>query len=621
MEPGGRRPPLHRGFLHRCTAYSSSSSMRSCNHISAIVVASPPPPLSRQPPGGISWRRSSRLQCSAAARTQHSDLDNKGDNHRLRQNTGIFQPSIWGDFFLGYSNPAATSSQQQIQMQQQVDKLREEVAKMIASSTTTSSRLHLIDALERLCLDHLFEQEISATLAQIETADVSHCDLGTVALWFCLLRKHRYRVSPDVFVRFKDEEGGFLVDSPKDLLNLYNAAHMRTHGEKILDEAILFSQRRLETMIPFMEGTLAHEIKSALDIPLPRRVRIYESKYYISAYEKDATVHENVLQLAKLNSNIMQLHHQHELDIISRWWKDIDIGSKLPYVRDRIVECYLWILGVYYEPCYSRARIILTMNIAIVTILDDTYDSYATPEECELFTKCIESWDTALGHDLPKCMKYAWEKILESYETIENMLHQEEKYRMPYLRYFVKDLVKSYNTEVKMLQEGYIPKSVEEHLKVSLITGGCPILACASFVGMHDIATADCFDWVSSMPKMVRALSVILRFVDDLESYEREQLIPHVASTIDTYMKEHNVSIEVARGQIHVLKEETWKDFNSDWLNPDNNVYPKQLLERIFNLTRTMDFMYNQGEHYTNGHGLKDIVHSLLLAEPFVIPI
>jgi len=82
------------------------------------------------------------------------------------------------------------------------------------------------------------------------------------------------------------------------------------------------------------------------------------------------------------------------------------------------------------------------------------------------------------------------------------------------------DLVTSFNMEVKMLQEGYIPKSVEEHLKVSIRTGGCPILSCASFVGMHDVATVDCFDWVSSVPKMVQALSVILRLVDDLESYE-----------------------------------------------------------------------------------------------------
>jgi hypothetical protein len=73
-----------------------------------------------------------------------------------------------------------------------------------------------------------------------------------------------------------------------------------------------------------------------------------------------------------------------------RWWEDMQIGSKLPFARDRIVECFLWILGVYYEPCHSRARIILTMVIAIVTLLDDIFDSFATPQECEILTNCIE---------------------------------------------------------------------------------------------------------------------------------------------------------------------------------------------------------------------------------------
>ena len=87
---------------------------------------------------------------------------------------------------------------QQTQMAELADRLKEEVAEMIACSTIGGQhgRLHLIDTLERLCLDHLFEEEISAALPQIEAAGVSDCDLGTIALWFSLLRKHRYRVSP-----------------------------------------------------------------------------------------------------------------------------------------------------------------------------------------------------------------------------------------------------------------------------------------------------------------------------------------------------------------------------------------------------------------------------------------
>jgi hypothetical protein len=58
-----------------------------------------------------------------------------------------------------------------------------------------------------------------------------------------------------VFVRFRNVEGGFLLNNPIDLLHLYNAAHLQTHGEIILDEAIIFTRRRLEMMLPSVEGS------------------------------------------------------------------------------------------------------------------------------------------------------------------------------------------------------------------------------------------------------------------------------------------------------------------------------------------------------------------------------
>ncbi|KAL6619819.1 hypothetical protein ACP70R_034958 [Stipagrostis hirtigluma subsp. patula] len=545
-----------------------SFKQHQCRSRSSHLLAASRPLNTLHPSISWRWQQITTLQCRQGRQDYSARMCDDGDS-RVSENTGVFHPSIWGDFFLGYSNPA-DSYQQQAWMER-ANKLKEEVATMIPSSATCRlhETLHLIDALERLCVDHLFEEQINAALTQIETANVSDCGLATVALWFYLLRKHRYRVSPDVFARFKDEQGGFSANSPVDLLNLYNAAHLRTHGETILDEAVLFTRRRLEGVLPCVEGSVAREIKATLEIPLPRRVRIYELKWYISTYEKEAMVHEKVLRLAKLNSNIMQRHHQHELKVITRWWQDVQIESRLPFARDRIVECYLWILGVYFEPCYSRGRIILAMMFAIATLLDDIYDSYGTPEQCELFTNCIQSWDPKAVHGLPECMKFAIESIFDSFLTIGNMLHRDEKYRMSYLRNLTEELVRCYNTEVKMCEEGYVPKSVKEHLQLSLRSGACHMLCCASFVGMDGIANEDFFNWISSLPKMVQALCIVLRLVDDLQSYEREKLMPHhVASTIDSYMIEHNVSIEVAREKIHELNEETWKDFNDEWLNP-----------------------------------------------------
>lgn len=91
----------------------------------------------------------------------------------------------------------------------------------------------------------------------------------------------------------------------------------------------------------------------------------------------------------------------------------------------------------------------------------------------------------------------------------------------------------------------------------------------------------------------------------------------HVASTIESCMKEHKVPLEVARAKIQEMIDETWKDFNEEWLNM-NSHQPKELLERIFNLTRTMVYIYQQDDAYTNCHVIKDTINSLFV-EPVSI--
>ncbi|WVZ90844.1 hypothetical protein U9M48_037104 [Paspalum notatum var. saurae] len=649
-------------------------------------------------------------QCHRNARIQL-----KVTEDRASRNIASFQPSIWGDFFLTHSSPLATSPHQQAWMVHRAEQLKEQVGKLIAISSTCSlyQRIHLIDVLERLCLNHLFEEEINDVLYQMNNIDVSGCDLQTVAMWFYLLRKHGYRVSPappygvhkrlgdlnlacssnrttrrhgssppllladvdsqvvrfilshrsslhryasfafahimdelslaatidedneskmapwsprardwgsmvaDVFANFREEQGSFAANNPRDLLSLYNAASLRIHGEIILDEAISFTKKCLESIMPWMDASLASEIKCALEIPLPRSVRIYEAKSHMSEYGKEAEANELIMELAKLNYNLVQLQYQEELKIITRWWNGLELRSTLSFARDRVVECYFWIVGVYFEPSYSRARIILSKVLALVSILDDTYDVYGTSQECELFTKCVESWNPAVATGLPQNMRFLFGKLLDTCQSIEDDLAPEEKYRMPYLKNFIADLVRAYNKEVQWREQGYVPSTVEEHLQVSARSGACHLLSCTSFVGMGDVATEESFEWVCSVPKIVQALCIILRLSDDLKSYEREKMTSHVASTIDSCMKEHKVPVQEARVLIEDMIDETWKVFNEEWLNMKNH-QPKELLERIFNLTRTMVYMYKQDDGYTNCHVIKDTIWSLFV-EPVSI--
>lgn len=73
-----------------------------------------------------------------------------------------------------------------------------------------------------------------------------------------------------------------------------------------------------------------------------------------------------------------------------RWWKDLNVAEKLPFARDRLVELYFWILGVYFEPQYLLARRIILKPISIVSIIDDIYDSHGLFEELVLFTDAVE---------------------------------------------------------------------------------------------------------------------------------------------------------------------------------------------------------------------------------------
>ena len=71
----------------------------------------------------------------------------------------------------------------------------------------------------------------------------------------------------------------------------------------------------------------------------------------------------------------------------------MEVPTKLFYARDRMVECYFWILGAYFEPKYAKARHITTKLLAFASLVDDTFDAYATFEELKLFMVAIERSD------------------------------------------------------------------------------------------------------------------------------------------------------------------------------------------------------------------------------------
>ncbi|KAK6123213.1 hypothetical protein DH2020_043037 [Rehmannia glutinosa] len=277
-----------------------------------------------------------------------------------------------------------------------IEALKKDVSRLLMTTRSSGELIKLIDTIERLGLAYHFEAEIEEKIEQIyniHDRDENY-DLFTTALRFRLLRQHQYHVSCDVFDDIlKDKENKFkesLSSDVEDLLSLYETAHVRIHGEDILEEAFKFTSHHLTRILPQLESPLKDKVKRALEQPYHRGIPIIEVRVYISMYEKDRSRDELLLKLAKLNFNYLQNLYKKEIFEISRWWDKFDLKSKLPYIRDRLIECYLIGASFHFEPHYSHARITMAKLCIILTLMDDTYDNYATIEEGQLFTDILE---------------------------------------------------------------------------------------------------------------------------------------------------------------------------------------------------------------------------------------
>ena len=65
------------------------------------------------------------------------------------------------------------------------------------------------------------------------------------------------------------------------------------------------------------------------------------------------------------------------------------LGQKCDFARDRLVENFLWTVGVIFEPQFGYCRRMLTRLGALLTVIDDIFDVYGTPEELKLFEDAV----------------------------------------------------------------------------------------------------------------------------------------------------------------------------------------------------------------------------------------
>nr|XP_043636635.1 alpha-isocomene synthase-like [Erigeron canadensis] len=516
--------------------------------------------------------------------------------------TANFPSSVWGDQFLSYEDEDLSGLEKQVE--ELKGGLKKEILETLNVPTQHAKLLKMIDAIQRLGVAYYFRDDIGQVLQHFYDAYGDHWKGDNPSIWFRLMRQNGYFVSSDVFNSYKDKDGAFkdpLENDIQGLLDLYEAAYLRVPEEVILDDALAYTKSRLNDIAndPLISSSIiSSHIQEVLARPVHKTLPRLEALRYIPFYQQKASHNESLLKLAKLGFNLLQSLHKKELYQLSMWWKGFDVPTILSYARNRLIECYFWSLGVYYEPQYSESRMFLAKILSMETLLDDTYDAYGTYEELVKFTEALQRWSYTSLEGLPEKMKLVYQMLLNIYEDMEGILKKMGKaHHLNYIREAMMEYVGCYLKEAKWANERYIP-TMEEHKEITVVSSGYKFTLIASFAAMGDIITDETFKWALTMPPLAKSCCVLCRTMDDLVTYKEEQERMHVASSIQCYMKEYDVSEQHVHDLFTKKVEDAWKEMNKESITCKDVELP--IIMRVINLARVMDVLYKNKDHFTH---------------------
>ncbi|PHU26554.1 Trans-alpha-bergamotene synthase [Capsicum chinense] len=524
--------------------------------------------------------------------------------------SGNYKPSIWEDGYVQSRDNLYAEEK----YCEEAEKLKEEVRRRMLEKPMTNSleQLELIDILQRLGIDYHFEEEIDRVLKQIYVNynkrdhhnGLKNEELYATALEFRLLRQQGYHVPQEIFCSFMNE-GKFkttLVEDTQVLLSMYEASYLSMEGENIMEKARDFATHYLMESLEKkkIDENLAEQVSHALEMPLHWRMERLEARWFIEVYHKKENMNPLLLELAKLDYNMVQATYLEELKQMSRWDKNIKLVKKMSFVRDRLVEGFFWAVGFTPNPRFGYCRKLSTKLSVLLTTIDDIYDVYGSLDELELFTDIVDRWDINAIEQLPDYMKICFLALFNSMNELAYDILKEQGFSViSHIRKEWANLCKAYLLEVKWYQRGDTP-SLNEFLRNAWITNTGPVLIMHAYFCITNPIKEEELECLKNYPSIIYSPSQILRLVNDLATSPDEIKKGDYLKSIQCYMHESGSCEENARNYIKNLIDQTWKKMNRDILR--DRSFSKDFRRTTMNLARIAQCMYQHGD----GFGIPD---------------
>ncbi|KAG6755903.1 hypothetical protein POTOM_039311 [Populus tomentosa] len=456
--------------------------------------------------------------------------------------------------------------------------------------------LAMIDAIQRLCIDYHFQEEIDSILTrQSMLLSTIHSDnnLYEVALRFRLLRQQGYHVSAGVFDNFKDSEGRFKQKLSSDimgLVSLYEASQLSIRGEDVLDEAGDYSYQLLRSSLTHLDNNQARLVRNSLDHPHHKSLASFTAKYYFND-ELKGWISE-LQELAKTECERVQSQHQHEIVEILKWWKDLGLSTELRFARDQPLKWYMWSMACLTDPSLSEQRIELTKPVSMIYIIDDIFDVHGTLDELVCFTEVINRWDIAAAEQLPDYMKICFKALNNITNEISYKIYNKHGWNpADSLRKAWASLCRAFLVEARWFASGKLP-SGEEYLKNGIVSSGVHVVLVHIFFLLGQDLSKENVELISNFPPIISSTATILRLWDDLGSAKDENQDGHDGSYVECYLRENEgSSFEDARKQVLHMISDAWKQLNQECLSP--NPFSSTFSKASLNIARMVPLMYD----------------------------
>nr|AAX07264.1 terpinolene synthase [Pseudotsuga menziesii] len=577
------------------------------------------------------------------AKSVTSSMGTSLDAGHVQRRIGDYHSNIWDDNFIqSLSSPYEESS-----YGDRAETLIGEVKEIFNSLSMTGvvsplndllQRLLMVDNVERLGIERHFQNEIKSALQYVYSywsengigcgKDSVSTDLNTTALGFRILRLHGYTVFSDVLEQFKDQKGQFASAwsanhterQIRSVLNLFRASLIAFPGEKVMEEAQIFSATYLKEALQTIPlSGLSQEIQYALEYRWHSNLPRLEVRSYIDILAEN-TINEmsypkveKLLELAKLEFNIFHSLQQKELQCIWRWWKESG-SPELTFVRHRYVEYYTLVAGIDMEPQHSAFRIAYVKMCHLITILDDMYDTFGTIDELRLFTAAVKRWDRSPTECLPQYMKGVYMVL---YDTVNEMACEALKSQgwdtLNYARQAFEDYIDSYLKEAEWISTGYLP-TFEEYLENGKVSSAHRVATLQPILTLDIPFPLHIIQEIDFPSKFNDSASSILRLRGDTRCYQADMARGEEASSISCYMHDNPGSTEEdALNHINGMIEDIIKELNWELLRKDINV-PISCKKHAFEISRGFHHFYKDRDGYTVSNiETKDLVMKTVL--------